>query len=298
MNGTCRVVEELLSLPVDSVAEMHSINRLLWKELTQFSSICFTDNRGHQHLLEETHMMMLKKRIRKTGLIQNPLKQIGLFFQTISLELQLDLKVKTVFFLLLTHLQSLFKLSWHKKIPNQNCHSQTQEIRFNVLWFLALVWYFLEHNVLKGILLPKEEFTLISSKSSWPSALPAGSRQACTQWPGRWWGCTWLLTLQAVLGSLRTGWGPSPAVRRLTRPRPRRKGSRQWGTLRRSALPPCESRKETAGFVQSSQTLAEQHRARQSARELHSTERKRKMVTRLFYLFISCLCFFCLTQSS
>lgn len=29
MNGTCRVTEELLSLPIDSVAEMYSINRLI-----------------------------------------------------------------------------------------------------------------------------------------------------------------------------------------------------------------------------------------------------------------------------
>lgn len=146
-----------------------------------------------------------------------------------------------------------------------------------------LFLYFLEHGFLKGIPLPKEEITLISSKSSWPSALPAGSRQTCNQWPGKWWGCTWLLTLPAVLGSLRTGWGPSLAVQRPTRRRPRRKGSRQWGTLRRSTLPPCESRKETAGFIQSSQTLAEQHRARQTARELRSTEWKWKMITCFFH---------------
>lgn len=123
------------------------------------------------------------------------------------------------------------------------------------------VWYFSEHHVLKGVLLPKEEITLISWKSSWPSALLSGSRRTCSRWPGRWWGCTWLLTLPAALAPLRRGWGRNRAVRRPTRPRPRRRGSRRWGTLRRSTSPPCESRKETAGFVQRGPTPAQQHTA-------------------------------------
>lgn len=71
-----------------------------------------------------------------------------------------------------------------------------------------------------------------------------GNRQICNQWPGKWWGCTLLLILQAGLAPQRVVWGWSLAFQKLTTQRPLRKGSRQSGSQHKSTLPPGEGKQQ------------------------------------------------------
>lgn len=75
----------------------------------------------------------MKEKDQEDSIDPKPTKMNGTFFQTVSMELQLDLKVKDCLLASPYVPAVTLEIPMARKIPNQNGHGQTQAIRFSEL---------------------------------------------------------------------------------------------------------------------------------------------------------------------